>query len=88
MAIFWQEIDKSFEPEDRLITQMVEHIEDSPFSRPCESIKNWDTIRGVFQDAAAMLWAYKISKMTAQTKIAIDDEVNILLLGKGSNKRR
>ena len=66
---------------------MVEHIEDPLLSGPCKSIKNWDIHRLMFCDAVAPLYAHEISKMMAQTKIAIDDEVNILLLGKGPNKR-
>ena len=42
----------------------------------------------MFHDAAATLLAHEISNMTAHTKIVINDEVNSLLLGKGSNKRR
>ena len=71
-----------------LVTQMVENIEDPLFYGPCESIKNWDTIRRTFRDAADTLLAHKISKMKSQTKRTIDDEVNTPLLSKGSNKRR
>ena len=41
-----------------------------------------------FFDDGATMQAYEISMMTAQTKRAIDDEVNSLLLVKGSNERR
>ena len=66
---------------------MVEHIEDPLFFGPCESIKNWDKIKCMFRDAAATLCAHEISKMTAQTKRAIENEVNSLLLV-SSNKSR
>ena len=88
LAILWQEIDKSVGPEDRLVTQMVKQIEDPLFYGPCESIKNWDTIRRTFRDAADTLWAHEISKMTSQEKIAIGDEINRVLIGKGYNKSR
>ena len=67
---------------------MVEDIEDPVFSDPWKSIKNWDTIMHPFFDDEATMQAYEISMMTTQTKRAIDDEVNSLLLVKGSNKRR
>ena len=67
---------------------MAKQIEDTIFSGTWKSIKNWDTSRRRFHDAAATLWAQEISKMTAQTKREIDDEINSLLQGKGSNKRR
>ena len=67
---------------------MVEHIEDPIFSGPCESIKNWDDNRRTSCDAVDILRDHKISKMIAKTKRAIFDEINSLLLGKGSNKRR
>ena len=57
------------------------------FSGPCDSINNWNIIRRKFWYDAATLWAHEISKMMSQTKIVINDEVNVLLLGKGSNKR-
>ena len=88
LTILWQKINKSVEPKDRLFIQMVEDIEDPVFSDPWKSIKNWDTIMHPFFDDGSTMQAYEISMMTAQTKRAIDDEVNSLLLVKGSNKRR
>ena len=41
-----------------------------------------------FLDTTATLRAHEISKMMAQTRRAIDDEVNILLQGKGLEIRR
>ena len=40
LDILWQEIDTNVELEYRLVTQMVEQIEDPLFSGPCESINN------------------------------------------------
>ena len=88
LGILWQEIEKNVDPEDRIVTKMVEQIEYPLYSVPCESIKNWDSIKCTFCDATATLWAHETIQMTGQNKIAIDDEVNILLLGKFSNKRR
>ena len=53
-----------------------------------ESINNWDHNKCKCRDAAATLHAHEINKMTDQTEIAIINEVNSFLLGKGSNKRR
>ena len=39
-------------------------------------------------DAADILQANEISKMMAHNKRVIDDKLNSLLLGKGSNNRR
>ena len=58
LAILWQEIDTNFEPEYRLVTQMVEHIEYPLFSGPCDSIKNWYQRKCTFCDAAATLRAH------------------------------
>ena len=66
---------------------MVEHIEYPLFSGPCDSIKNWYQTKCTFSDAAATLCAHEISKITAQTKKAIENEVNSFLLV-SSNKRR
>ena len=66
---------------------MVEQIECSLFSGPYESINNWDQTKCTFRYVAATIRAHEISKMTAQTKKAIKNEVNSLLLG-SSNKRR
>ena len=38
MAIMWQEIDATMQPEHRLVTQMFDQIEVPLFSGPCESI--------------------------------------------------
>ena len=59
------------QPEYRLVTQMVEQIEDPLFSGTCESIKNWDQSNWKFCDAASTLHAHEIGKMAAQTKKAI-----------------
>ena len=67
---------------------MVEQIEDPLFSGPCDIIKNWYQTKCTFRDAAATLCAHDISKITTQTKRAIESEVNSLLLGSGSNNRR
>ena len=83
LAIIWQEICQSIESKYRLVTQMVEQIEDYIFSGPCKCINKWDTHRHRFCDSAATLQAHEISKMTTQTKMAINDAVNSLLLGKG-----
>ena len=66
---------------------MAKQIEDPLLYGPCKSIKIWDTARHKFHDAVATLRAHKISKMKSQNKRAIADEINILLLCKGSNKR-
>ena len=87
LEIMWIEIDTNVQPEYRLVTQMVEQIEEPLFSGPCKSIKNWDQTKCMFRDAAATLRDHEISKMTAQTKKVIENKVNILLLGSGSNKR-
>ena len=67
---------------------MVEQIYNPLFSGPCESINNWDRVKHSFCDAAATLQAHEISKMTSQTKIAIDEEINSILLWKYFNKSR
>ena len=66
---------------------MVDQIEDLIFSSLCESIKNWDKAKRSFHDAADTLRAQQIGKMIDQTKREIEEEVNSLLSGKGSNKR-
>ena len=87
LEILWREIDTNVQPYYRLVTQMVEHIEDTLFYGPCESINNWYQTKCTFRDATATLRAHEISKMTAQTKRAIENEVNSLLLV-SSNKSR
>ena len=67
---------------------MAENIEYHLFSVTYKNMKNWDDTRRNFHDDTASLWSHEISKMTDQTKRAINDEINILILGKGSNKRR
>ena len=42
LAILCREIDTTVQPGYRLVTQMVEQIEDPIFSGPCEIIMNWD----------------------------------------------
>ena len=88
LAIMWREIDIIVQPKYRLVTQIVENIEDLVFYGPCESINNCDQYKCTFRDVAANQSAHEISKMTAQIKKAIENEVNSLLLGSGSNKRR
>ena len=51
-------------------------------------INNWDQYKCTFCDAETILRSHKISKMTAQIKKEIENKVNILLLGSGSNKMR
>ena len=88
LEILQREIDMNSKPEDELVTQMVQQIEDPLLSGTCKIIKNWDKAKSSFHDVAAMMRAHKISKMTDQTKRGIQEEVNRLLLGKDSNKRR
>ena len=88
LTIIWEEIDTNVQPEYRLVTHMVEQIEDPLFSGPYKSINNWDQYKCTFCDAADTLCGHEISKMTAQTKKAIKNEVNSVFLGSGSNKRR
>ena len=64
---------------------MVKQIEDPLFSGPCKIIKNWDQTKCTFCDAAATLWSNEISKMTAQTRKAIKNELKSLLLGSSNN---
>ena len=66
---------------------MVEQIEDSLLSGHCKIINNWDQTKCPFCDAAATICAHGISKMITQTKKAIQNEVNILLLGSSNNKK-
>ena len=67
---------------------MVEQIKVPLFTDPCEIIKNWGSLKKRFRDAAATLRAHEISKNAGQTKKAIEIEVNSLLMGNGSSKRR
>ena len=55
---------------------------------PCEIIINWDIPKKKFCDAAATLRGHEISKNYFQTKKAIEIEVNGILVGNCSNKRR
>ena len=55
--------------------QMVEQIEDPLFTGPCKSIKNWDSPKKTFWDAAATLSAHEIGKNAGQTNKAIEIEV-------------
>ena len=41
LAILWQEIDTTVQPEYRIVTQMVEQIECPLFSGTCKIINNW-----------------------------------------------
>ena len=87
LEILWREINMNVQPEYRIVTQILEQIEDPLFYGPCESINNWYQTKCTFRDATATLRAHEISKMTAQTKKAIENEVNSLILG-SSNKNR
>ena len=62
LAILWQEIDPTVQAEDKLVTQMVDQIEDPLFTGQCESIRNWDILNKTFSDAAAKLRGHEISK--------------------------
>ena len=88
LEILWRAIEITIQPEHRVVTQMVEYIGDPVFSGTWESIKNWAERNKTFRDAPATLRAHDISKLVGQTKNAIEMEVNSLLLGSGSNKRR
>ena len=66
---------------------MVKQIADILFYGPYESIRNWDCVKCKFHDAADTLRAHEIINITAQTKRAMDNELNNLLIGKGYNKR-
>ena len=88
LAILWREINPSVQAEDKLVTQMVEQIEDPLFTGPCESIRNWAISKKTFRDAAATLRGHEISNNSGQTKKAFEIEVNGLIMGNCSNKRR
>ena len=88
LAILWQEIEPTVQAEDKLVTQMVDQIEDPLFTGPCESIRNWDIPKNTLRDAAAKLRGHEISKNSGQTKNNIKIEVNRLLMGNSSSKRR
>ena len=74
--------------EEKLVTQLVSQIEYTLFLGPCESIRNWPSARKTFRDAAATLRGHEISKNVGQTKKDIENEVNSLLMGNVSVKRR
>ena len=63
LEIMWRAIDTSVQLEYRLVTQMVEQIEDPLFSGPCESIKNWFESKKTFRGAAATLRTHEIGKL-------------------------
>ena len=88
LVILWWEIYPSVQTEHKLVTQIVEQIKDLLFTGPCESIKNWDKIKKTFCGVAETLLAHEIGKNAGQTKKAIEMEVNIPLMGSGSNKSR
>ena len=67
---------------------MVSQIEDPLFSGPCESIRNWHKKQKTFCDAAATLRGHEINKNVGGTKKDIENEVNSLLMGNCSVKRR
>ena len=50
--------------------------------------ENWVERKKTISDAAATLRAHWIGKLDGHTKKAIEMDVNSLLLGSGSNKRR
>ena len=64
LVIQWRAINMTVHPEYRLVTQMVEQIEDSISSVPCESINNWVEIKKTFRNAAATLRAHKMGKLS------------------------
>ena len=68
LEILWREIYPTVQLEHRIVTQMVEQIEDPLFSGPCESIKNWDQPKKKFGNAAATMCAHEIGKNAGQTK--------------------
>ena len=74
LAIMWREIDPTMQAEDKLMTQMVDQIEDPLFTGTCESIRNWDILKKTFRDAAAILRGHEISKNSGQTKKYIEIE--------------
>ena len=88
LAILWRDIDPTIQAEGKLVMQLVDQIEDPLFTGPCVSIRNWIKSKKKFRDAAAMLRGHEISKNTGQTKKAIEHEVNGLLVGNCSVKRR
>ena len=88
LAILWREINPSIQAEEKLVTQLVSQIEDPLFSGPCESIRNWASSRKTFRDAAATLRGHEIRKNVGRTKKDIENEVNSLLMGNASVKRR
>ena len=88
LAILWREINPSIQAEEKLVTQLVSQIEYPLFSGPCKSIRNWASSRKTFCDAAATLRGHEISKNVGQTKKNIENEVNSLLMGNFSVKRR
>ena len=63
LEIMWRAIDTSVQLEYRLVTQMVEQIEDALFSGPCECIKNLVESKKTFRDAAATLRTHEIGKL-------------------------
>ena len=67
---------------------MVENIEYFIFYGPYKTIKNWPQTQRPFFDTSETLRAHDISRMAAQMKRGTKDEVNILLQGKGLDKRR
>ena len=64
LSILWRAIDMTVQPEYRLVTQMVEYIEDPRSSGPCESINNWVERKKTFRNAAATLRAHKMGKLS------------------------
>ena len=72
LAILWREIDATVHPEHRLVTQMIEQIEDLLYSGPCRSIKNWDNIKKTFCNATDTLRSHEIGQNDSQTKKAIE----------------
>ena len=67
---------------------MIDQIEDPLLSGPCKSIRNWTVTKKTFRDAAATLRGHEISKNAGQTKKVTEKEVNSLLMGNCSVKRR
>ena len=88
LSILWREINTTVQAGDNLVTQMVDQIEYPLFTGTYESIRNWDILKKTFCDAGATLRGHEISKNAGQTKKNIGIEVNGLLMGNSSRKRR
>ena len=61
LAILYREIYPTIQAEEKLVTQLVDHIEYPLFSGSCDSIRNYTGTKNTFRDAAAMLWGHETS---------------------------